>query len=201
MFDKTPLILASSSPRRRELLSNMGFEFEVVTSPAIELDHYSRGTHWNTGRELASKNALLKATAVSELRPDAFVIGADTIVELDGHIFGKPRDLSEARAFLAQLSGRVHQVITGVAILKAGQSQSAFCETTSVTFRSLTPQTIEDYTTRVHVLDKAGAYAAQDGGEIIIESIDGSRTNVIGLPTERLGLELKALFSRRSLAE
>jgi septum formation protein len=194
MFDKTPLVLASSSPRRHELFVKLGYEFEIVTSPVQELDATSRGSLWNAPTELATLNAQMKASAVSSLRPESLVIGADTIVELNGNVFGKPKDLAEARQTLSLLSGRVHHVLTGIVIVIGGRVETSFCECTSVKFKALSSQDIEAYLVQVHVLDKAGAYAAQEEGALIIESIQGSMNNVIGLPTERLDYELKRLL-------
>jgi septum formation protein len=179
----TPLILASTSPRRRELLAAGGFRFEIVTAEIEE-----RLPAHLTVRETVLLNARLKGSAVAASHPGACVVAADTLVALEGRALGKPANLDEARGMLAALSGRTHQVFSGVWIEhRAGGGLAAFIEVSHVRFRPLAAGEIEDYLRRVHVLDKAGAYAAQDDPIGLIEAIDGSRSNVIGLPMERLG--------------
>jgi septum formation protein len=177
-----PLILASSSPRRRELLAERGYRFEVVTAPVEE----TLPQHL-TVREAVLLNARRKGAAVAALHPGACVVAADTLVALDGRPLGKPATLDDARRMLAALSGRTHQVFSGVWIEhRAAGSIAAFIEVSHVRFRALAAGEIDDYIQLVHVLDKAGAYAAQADPIGLIEAIDGSRTNVIGLPMERL---------------
>jgi septum formation protein len=177
-----PLILASSSPRRRELMAARGYRFEVLTASVEE----TAPPHL-TARETVLLNARLKGAAVAALRPDACVVAADTLVALDGVPLGKPAGMAEARRMLAALAGRTHQVFTGVWIEErdAGRTES-FVEVSDVRFRPVTAVEIEDYCRIVHVLDKAGAYAAQEDPIGLIAAIAGSRTNVIGLPIERL---------------
>jgi septum formation protein len=176
------LILASVSPRRRHLLSGILPEFEVVDSFATELTESDLGA-----RRLCELNAERKAWLVAERYPNHLVLGADTLVFLDGLPLGKPADLDHARSMLASLSGRIHEVITGVCLVhRAGSRLHVFSETTYVRFRTLQPADIEDYLARVHVLDKAGSYALQEHGSLIIESVEGSHSNVIGLPVESL---------------
>ncbi len=186
-----PLILASGSPRRRELLAEMGVAFEVITAPVVELD--ANSAPGQNAAEIAQANARLKARAVA--RQGRWVLGADTVVTLEGTLFGKPGSLEQAREFLHALSARTHEVITGCALLDGKGSEEIFHEVTRVTFRALSDDAIAGYLARVHVLDKAGAYALQEQGEILVERVDGSRSNVIGLPTERLG----ELLRRRGL--
>ncbi len=174
------LVLASASPRRQELLRTAGYSFDVVV-PEVEEAH-DASLSCDT---LTMENAKLKAVAGLSLAPDALVIGADTLVYLDDQPLGKPRDLSEARTMLRLLSGRSHHVCTGVALASAEQLQT-FAVVTQVQFRKLTEEQITEYLELVHVLDKAGAYAAQEHGEKIISHIHGSLTNVIGLPMEEL---------------
>jgi septum formation protein len=177
-----PLILASASPRRRDLLAGHGYRFEIVTLPVEE----TLPPHL-TVRETVLLNARRKGSAVAGVHPAACVVAADTLVALDGRPLGKPATLDDARAMLAALSGRTHQVFSGVWIEhRAAGSLAAFVEVSHVRFRPLAAAEIEDYIRRVHVLDKAGAYAAQEDPIALIEAIDGSRTNVIGLPMERL---------------
>ncbi len=140
-----------------------------------------------TVRETVLLNARRKGAAVAGLHPAACVVAADTLVALDGRALGKPATLVDARAMLGALSGRTHQVFSGVWIeQRASGGAAAFVEVSEVRFRALAAGEIEDYVRRVHVLDKAGAYAAQEDPIGLIEGIDGSRTNVIGLPMERL---------------
>ena len=133
------------------------------------------------------ENALRKAEAVAQMNPQALVIGADTVIRFGGRTIGKPADLEDAKRILAMLSGRTHDVATGVCVrCVEADILVRFEEATHVTFRTLTPEIIDKYVQDVNVLDKAGAYAIQERGEDIIEKIDGSLTNVIGLPVERL---------------
>jgi len=187
------IILASASPRRRELLGEMGVRFEVVTADVTELDEVSSPRL--TPVYLASENASRKAQAVSLVRPGQWILGADTVVLLEGRSFGKPISLEEARTFLRTLSGRRHEVITACALIEPDGKRHEFYEVTQVTFRNLTPEIIERYLAEVNVLDKAGAYALQEHGEWIIERVEGSRNNVIGLPTEML----QRIFKSRGL--
>jgi septum formation protein len=176
------LILASSSPRRRELLAERGYRFEIVTAAVEE----TLPAHL-TVRETVLLNARRKGSAVAALHPAAWVVAADTLVSLDGRPLGKPASPDDARAMLAALSGRTHQVFSGVWIEhRAAGGLAAFIEVSHVRFRALRAVEIEEYFRLVHVMDKAGAYAAQEDPIGLIEDIDGSRTNVIGLPMERL---------------
>jgi septum formation protein len=181
------LILASASPRRSELLRQLRRGFQIVPSPASE----SREGHWSAG-ELARINACRKARAVSMQFPDAIVVGVDTVVAAGGTIFGKPRTRTEARRMLEFLQGRTHQVTTGVCLICwSAHRERIFCEQTDVTFRPLTAEQIRRYHEKVNPLDKAGAYGIQESGGELVESIFGSFTNVVGLPLEKLGVELE----------
>ena len=123
--------------------------------------------------------------------PDALVLGADTLVFLDAEIMGKPRDLADARRMLARLQGRTHQVVTGVSLIHLrGHRERLFAVSTDVTFRPLTAEQIGDYLSKMNPLDKAGAYAIQEHGDLIISEISGSFSNVVGLPIERVEEEL-----------
>ncbi len=176
------LVLASGSPRRRELLGEMGVKFEVQTAEVTELSEL--GADGPGG--LAIQNAILKAEAVSALVPNRWVLGADTIVALNSKIYGKPKDHGKAFEFLRELSGKRHDVLTGVALARRGKGTITFCEVTTVTFKPLSDDEIHQYIETVHVLDKAGAYAAQGSSGWIIQRVEGSLSNVIGLPVERL---------------
>ncbi|HEV2394946.1 MAG TPA: Maf family protein [Verrucomicrobiae bacterium] len=183
-----PLILASASPRRSELLGDMGIEFRIVPSDAPEIHHDQL-----TAREVCQINAYRKARAVAKHFPDTLVLAADTLVYLGNALFGKPSGLEQAYQMLEQLQGRTHQVVTGICLLHLrGHRQRVFSETTEVTFHPLDAVQIRRYLTKVDPLDKAGAYAIQEQGDWIVEKIAGSYSNVVGLPMERLVKELEA---------
>jgi len=182
-----PLILASTSPRRAELLRQLAVEFRVVPSAANEVMH----EHLSP-LEICQLNAHRKTRAVAKKIPDDLVRGADTLVFLDGEILGKPRDLADARGMLKRLQGRTHQVVTGVCLMHLRtHRERIFAVSTDVLFRSFNDATITDYLAAVHTLDKAGAYAIQEHGEWIVSEISGSFSNVVGLPLERLATELQ----------
>lgn len=176
-----PIVLASSSPRRRELLARAGVVFEVVVSPAEEIHDASMKPDL-----LCETNATLKAAAVAEVRPDATVIGSDTLVFIDDVPLGKPADLDEARAMLRRLSGRTHRVCTGVCVIFPDDSRRVFHDITEVTFREIDDDTIDRYFSLVNPLDKAGAYGIQESGELIVAEISGSFENVMGLPVDKV---------------
>ena len=183
-----PIILASNSPRRSELLRGMGVDFTVIASEAMESQ-----TEQLTASEISQLNAYRKARAVAKKHPDALVLGADTVVAVETALLGKPATREEAYRMLKQLQGRTHRVVTGVCLLHLRtHQQKVFAENTEVTFRTLNAAQIRDYLSHIDPLDKAGAYAIQEGGEKIVENIDGSFTNVVGLPVERLQAELAA---------
>ena len=170
------------------MLTEYGYRFETVVANARE----RVPPHLTVG-ETTLCNAKAKATAVAALHPDAVVLGADTLVAVDGEPLGKPRNMQSAIKMLERLSGRTHEVYSGVWLMRAARGQSGgFVEISRVRFRPLTSAEIREYTSRIHVLDKAGAYAAQEDPMQIIADIRGSRTNVIGLPMEALGKALKA---------
>jgi septum formation protein len=181
-----PLILASASPRRAELLRQLGVKFTVVPSDATEVhdDHL-------TAREISQLNAYRKARVVAKKFPDALVLGADTLVYLGTALLGKPADLENAFHMLQQLAGRTHEVVTAICLLHLRtHRQKLFFESTAVTFRALDAVNIRRYLAKVNPLDKAGAYAIQEEGDLIVERIAGSYTNVVGLPVEKLREEL-----------
>jgi septum formation protein len=174
-------VLASGSPRRRQLLNEAGFQFEVLTLPVEEVAH-----DWLTIRELTTWNAGRKAAEISERSPNAVVLAADTLVTIDNTVLGKPADLDDAVRILRRLSGRSHEVWTAVRINHAARARSeSFHEMSRVHFRSLDDTTIRNYLAKIDPLDKAGAYAAQGFGTEIIDHIEGSYTNVVGLPMEK----------------
>jgi len=183
-----PLILASASPRRAELLRECGLEFSVLHSAVEELspEHL-------TPQELCQLNAHRKARAVAKKCPDALVLAADTLVFLGGEVLGKPTSKDKALEMLLRLQGRTHQVVTGVTLLRLRtHRESMFAVSTDVRFRSLEKHEAEAYLEKINPLDKAGAYAIQEHGELIVEEISGSYSNVVGLPVERLQAELNA---------
>jgi septum formation protein len=183
-----PIILASTSPRRSQLLTEMGFDFTVIASDAVEAH-----TEHLTGVEISQLNAYRKARAVAKKYPDALVLGADTVVYKDTKLFGKPADFEDAYRMLKQLQGGTHQVVTGVCLLHLrGHRQRMFAESTDVTFRTLDVKQIKDYIKQINPLDKAGAYAIQEHGDKIVENVSGSYSNVVGLPMERLKEELSS---------
>ena len=169
------LILASASPRRRELLPALGLDFDI--RPA-DLDEASEEP--DPARR-ASRLALRKAHALAAAHPAAAVIGADTIVALDGRTLGKPSDAEEATAMLTALRGRTHEVVTAVAVVSGGRT-AAEAVTTAVTMRDYADDEIARYVARGEPLDKAGGYAIQDPELAPAASIDGCRCAVIGLP-------------------
>ncbi len=181
------LILASGSPRRHELMRVLGKPFEVVTSDALETS-----SEHMTPVETCLLNAYRKARAVAKRFPDALVIGADTEVALGSKVFGKPRNLKHANLMLSKLQGKTHHVITGVCLLHLRKHhQVCFAEMTDVQFHPLSPSQRSGYLKSINPLDKAGAYAIQENGHMIVESIEGSFSNVVGLPLERLIKELR----------
>jgi len=181
-------ILASQSPRRIELFAAFGVAF-TAEDPAISED--PDGSHIP---HLPMMLAMQKAAAVADRHPRDVVVGADTMIEFEGRMIGKPLDLKEAREFLLAFSGRTHAVITGVCLMrKIDHLQCVFSEETLVAFKPFDSTLVDDYFTKVDPLDKAGAYAAQIAGDMLIERIDGSFTNVVGLPTERLAQTIRAI--------
>jgi septum formation protein len=175
------LVLASSSPRRSTLLSDAGFQFEIAPPGLAEKFDVAV-----TLRELTLWNAIRKGMSVAQTRPNAVVIAADTLVALENKIIGKPSDLEEAAQILERLSGRTHEVCSAVLIYHQTSGRSAvFHDISRVRFHRLNRAMIKRYVAKVNSLDKAGAYAAQGTGAEIIAKIDGSFTNVIGLPMEK----------------
>lgn len=176
------LILASASPRRSELLTRMGLQFRTCPADVQELGSSSEGP-----QAMVAVNARLKAEALTEAFPKALVLGSDTTVSLGEAILNKPQDMAEARAMLKQLSGRVHQVYTAVALLwKQGGLSDGFVDVSKVHFQHLDDAAIDAYFELVNPLDKAGAYGIQVGRELIVESVEGSVENVMGLPIQTL---------------
>ena len=179
-------VLASQSPRRQDLLGQMGLEF-TTRSPQIDEDAFQG----RDARDLVQTLSREKARWVAAQLPgDPIVIGADTVVVRDGTILGKPKDPAEARAMLASLSGRTHQVYTGVTVCQ-GDKVVTQAEETQVTFRPLTQQEIACYVATGEPMDKAGAYGIQGLGGLLVAGIQGDYHNVVGLPVCRLGQILR----------
>jgi septum formation protein len=178
---RPPLVLASASPRRRQLLQAAGLDFEIVESGVDEQMHESE-----SGRDFALRMAGEKALAVSTRRPETLVLGADTVVEIDAEILGKPQSQEEARTMLQKLSGQVHRVFTGFALARAGQIVESAAIESLVRFRELSGAEIERYIATEEPYDKAGGYAVQgDAGEFIA-AVEGSTANVMGLPIDEV---------------
>ncbi len=173
------VILASGSPRRREILTQIGVNFEVVVSNEDE-----RPASTNP-LDFPIENASAKALAVSRKMPSEIVLGFDTLVFLDGRPLGKPRNETEALAMLCSLNGRSHKVITGVAVAHGGKVLSAESEETKVFFRNCSEQELKNYVNSRDPIDKAGAYGIQTGGARLIKAISGCYYNVVGLPVAR----------------
>ena len=177
---KPRLILASASPRRRELLAGLGATFDIVTASVQE--HEDETTD---PRTMVAHNAALKADWVSARNPDAIVLGADTTVCVGSIVLNKPRDLTDARAMLRRLSGRTHEVFTGLAVRRASDSlRIDELVVSEVTFHAIDEVVIDRYFSFVNPLDKAGAYAIQEHSDLIVASQRGSLTNIVGLPIE-----------------
>lgn len=181
------VILASSSPRRRELLSLADIKFDICIKNIDET--IEEGIDPATAAEMTAEK---KAIAVAEINDEAIIIGADTIVVLDGRILGKPKDKDEAYDMLRSLSGREHTVITGVCLV-LGKNIRTFHSETTVKFYDLTDDVIRHYITTGEPMDKAGAYGIQGKGCILVEKIDGDYFNVVGLPVAKLAREIKKM--------
>lgn len=180
------IILASASPRRSEILKNIGLDFEVLVSDADESSISTECPSELYVQELA----LLKAAAAAKkagFTKDAVVISADTVVVLDGEILGKPEDKDDAKRMLQMLSGREHDVITGICVLRLKDAFSV-CDSvvTRVKFKALSSELIDLYIDTKEPLDKAGAYGIQGKGALLCEKIDGDYFNVVGLPVSKL---------------
>jgi septum formation protein len=171
-------ILASGSPRRKELLSDLLSEFSIHSSSAVELKSHPGGP-----LALVRENARLKASEIADRYPRSWVLGADTLVWLEDRIYGKPNDWEEAHSMLGELSGKTHSVSTGLCLIyRELDYDKTKVETTRVSFLPFGEKEREEYFRLVDPLDKAGAYAMQTRADLIIESFEGSKSNVIGLP-------------------
>lgn len=175
------LILASQSPRRRELIARLGIPFISISSDADETVPETL-----TPAETVETLARRKAEAVAKPDPADWVLGADTVVVSDGVILGKPADAAEAKAMLRSLSGRAHEVLTGMALISPTGKCTTAVETTRVVFTDLTEEEIEAYVASGEPMDKAGAYGYQSGACTFVDRIEGCYYNVVGLPLARL---------------
>jgi septum formation protein len=181
------LILASASSRRRELLTEAGFKFKVVPPDIVEASLADENP-----RKFAERLALAKAKKVAEKFPESLVIGADTVVDFQGEIIGKPANAKEAEVITRKLFSGPHKVITGVALVRASAGvEIVESDSTTVYPKPLTDKEIQEHIKGGSWQDKAGAYAIQEGGDAFIEKIEGSLTNVMGLPMELLGRMMK----------
>lgn len=181
-----PLVLASASPRRRQLLEQLGLPFEVAVAAVDEA-----ALPGETGPVHVRRLALAKARVVAARRPDALVLGGDTVVTIDGDILGKPADETEAVAILLRLQGREHRVETGVAVMGPSGEEAADVVGADVRFRSFDRTLAEAYVATGEPLDKAGAYGIQGMGAALVESIRGDYFAVMGLPVSRLVMMLE----------
>ena len=175
------LLLASASPRRREILENLGFEFEVLPSNVDESE-----IPWSDPVESAKLLAEIKAIDAQKTRPRKTIIAADTIVLCEGQVMGKPSSSEDAAEMLGTLSGRMHEVVTGIALITPPNLRIIEAESTKVFFRKLSPEEISRYISTREPFDKAGAYAIQGYASAFIDRIEGDYFNVVGLPVARL---------------
>lgn len=182
------IILASKSPRRRELMQLLPFEFDVLDSCSEEIIDPTL-----TPEQVAQSIAEQKAQAVFKQQEDAFVIGADTIVVLDKEILGKPCDESDAFSMLKKLSGRTHEVVTGVCLMMKDKT-ARFSAISKVTFYSLTDEEILSYVKTLEPMDKAGAYGIQGKAALFVEKIEGDYFNIVGLPVSLLYRKIKEIL-------
>ncbi len=182
-----PILLASASPRRIALLRSVGIPFETVGPRIDEVEE-------DDPAATVSLNAERKAVSVAGERPESWVIGADTVVALDGRIFGKPADPEDARRMLRELAGRTHEVLTGVCVVcsELGVKRS-FVERSRVTMFPWDEERVRRYLERVDPTDKAGGYAIQEHGGLVVQSHEGDFTNIVGLPMPRLAALLREI--------
>ena len=189
-----PLILASGSPRRAKILRDLGVEFEIVKTEAPEVSIPHDPVRTVTENACAKLHAAVaqerdRSRWPRQARPlplGRAILAADTIVWFDNRIYGKPRDLEEAKEFLRELSGQTHVVFTGVAFRAEDGAERTACVESHVTFRALSEEMIEEYVARVHPTDRAGAYDIDESGDLIVASYEGSYENIMGLPVEPL---------------
>jgi septum formation protein len=178
------IVLASASPRRRELLAEAGYTFEVVCS---EVDESAVVSGTTTPREHAEALALAKAQNVAPRYPDSVVIGADTLIDFNGEIIGKPADAAEAESITRKLFSRPHKVITGLALVRLSDHTQIVRSAVTVVYpRPMTEEQIANHLAGGSWQGRAGAYGIQESGDEFVDHIEGSLTNVVGLPMELL---------------
>jgi septum formation protein len=187
-LQKPKIILASGSPRRKQLLQLINIPFEVVVSNA---DEKADGDPDEIVQELASRKARAVLSTLAE-NEDHIVIAADTLVYINGKVLGKPRDEKDAIEMLKQLSGKLHMVYTGVSIIR-GDYEHVFADRTRVYFRTLPDEEIIAYVKTGEPLDKAGAYGVQERGSVLVERIDGDFYTVVGLPVAKVSRALAVM--------
>jgi septum formation protein len=188
--ERSPLLLASRSPQRRAILEQVGIPFEVVE---VDVEELASGP----AAEVARANALRKAQAGAAARPGETVLGVDTVVALDGQIFGKPASAEDAEATLKRLSGRTHDVVSGLALLAPDNPQVVH-EVTMVTFRPLPEELVRRYVKTCEWAGRAGGYAIQEQGAALVRAISGDYLNVVGLPLGALlDLDLRLILRPR----
>ena len=185
ILNTSRLVLASASPRRARLLSQIGLTFEVHPSDVVEPPHTEFSDE--RGDQITQELALLKARDVAQHYSEGVIIGADTLVSLNGRLLGKPAEDADAMAMLTQLSGTSHEVVTGVALVDASTKRTVvWAETTQVYFRKLHRTEIANYIATGEAADKAGAYGIQERGAAFVSRIEGCYFNVVGLPLASL---------------
>ena len=184
------IILASGSPRRRELLNTLGLSFTVHPARGEEMAPLGAGPE-----EIVKALSKAKAEEVAREFPDKLIIAADTIVYLDGRVLGKPKDEDDAKAMLSKLSGRAHEVYTGVTVI-SGDKTICEAECTKVFFREVSAEEIDSYVASGDPMDKAGAYGIQGKAALMVERLEGDYFNVMGLPLCRLGKMLRTIGVR-----
>ncbi|MEY4669578.1 MAG: hypothetical protein RL518_2277 [Pseudomonadota bacterium] len=189
----SPIILASSSPRRKELLSQAGVSFAVVVSGCDETP-----VPGESAQEMVERLAVIKAAVVADQHPNAYVIGADTTVCIDGEVLGKPESFDEACSMLRKIQGRTHEVLGGIAIINRSQGlEERWSHSTRVTMAPMNEEVIARYVRSGEPMDKAGSYAIQGLGLQFVESVEGSYSNVVGLNISALMVKLIALGAHR----
>jgi septum formation protein len=188
---KTPLILASASPRRKQLMTEAGYDFIIVRPQVDESTYPAEG---RDACQYAKELALVKAKSIAAGYPDSLVIGADTVVDCRGEIIGKPVDEKDAERITRKLFAAPHKVITGLAIVRINNNiELVRADSTTVIPKKMTAQQISEHIRGGSWRDKAGAYAIQETGDEFVEKIEGSMTNVMGLPMELLECLLKEI--------
>ncbi len=177
------IVLASGSPRRKELLKQFFSDFVIDQANVTEIDHLNGSSI----EQVVQKNALMKAQAVCDKHPNSLVIGADTVVFFQNQLIGKPKNPADAKKILTRFNGKWHLVYTGIALIETNSNKQVIdFEKTKLKFRKVSEKEIDDYVATGEPMDMAGAYASQGKGAFLIEKIEGSKTNVIGLPMEKL---------------